>query len=241
MTNTDIDRAKRRIREQVWDVLEREHAAPPGVHGRIPAFFGAEAAADRLAQLSEWKAARIIKAVPDTAQLPVRARALSEGKLVYMAVPKLADELPFYVLDPATLTVPPAKAASRHVAATVAKKVAVNDMQPVDLVICGSVAVNRAGVRLGKGAGYSDIEVALLQEANLIGPATAIVTTVHALQVVDDDLPETEHDFSVDLIVTPDEVLTCGPPRRPEGLYWEHLDKQKIAAIPVLAARDSCR
>jgi NAD(P)-dependent dehydrogenase (short-subunit alcohol dehydrogenase family) len=36
-------------------------------------------------------------------------------------------------------------------------------MRPVNLVVCGSVAVNRRGVRLGKGAGYSDIEVALLQ------------------------------------------------------------------------------
>jgi 5-formyltetrahydrofolate cyclo-ligase len=154
-----------------------------------------------------------------------------------MAVPKLAEELPFYLLDPETLTVPPAEAASSKVAATVAHKVAVDEMQPVDLIICGSVAVNRQGVRLGKGAGYSDIEVALLQEAGLIGPETMIVTTVHSLQVVDEELPETEHDFSVDLIVTPDEVIECSPPRRPTGLVWEHLGEEKIAAIPVLAAR----
>jgi 5-formyltetrahydrofolate cyclo-ligase len=110
-------------------------------------------------------------------------------------------------------------------------------MRPVDLIVCGSVAVNRRGVRLGKGAGYSDIEVALLQEAGLIGPETTIVTTVHSLQVVDDELPETDHDFSVDLIVTPDEVIRCADPRRPEGLVWKHLSDEKIAAIPVLSAR----
>jgi hypothetical protein len=66
------------------------------------------------------------------------------------------------------------------------------------------------------------------------------VTTVHHLQVVDEALPETEHDFSVDLIVTPGEVIECGPPRRPGGLYWEHLTEDKIAAIPVLAA-GSCQ
>jgi 5-formyltetrahydrofolate cyclo-ligase len=109
------------------------------------------------------------------------------------------------------------------------------------LVICGSVAVNRAGARLGKGAGYSDIEVALLQEAGLIGPNTTIVTTVHPLQVVDTDLPETAHDFSVDLIVTTSEVITCGPARRPPGIIWEHLSPEKIAAIPPLAARDPGR
>jgi hypothetical protein len=63
---------------------------------------------------------------------------------------------------------------------------------------------------------------------------TVIVTTVDPVQVVDDSLPETEHDFSVDLIVTPDEVIECGPPRRPSVLYWDHLTEDKIAPIPVL-------
>ncbi|MGH3765085.1 MAG: 5-formyltetrahydrofolate cyclo-ligase [Pseudonocardiaceae bacterium] len=231
------DEAKQLIRERIWILLEERHAVAPGVHGRIPAFHGADEAADRLANLPAWQSAHIIKAVPDKAQLPVRVRALLAGKLVYMAVPMLADEFPFYLLDPQDLTVSPAKAAAKEVAARYARKVSVTDMRPVDLVICGSVAVNRDGVRLGKGAGYSDIEMALLQEAGLIGSATTIVTTVHNLQVVDESLPETEHDFSVDLIITPEEVIQCGPPRRPRGLVWAHLSPEKIAAIPVLAAR----
>lgn len=237
MTSVDKDQAKHPIRERIWALLEQEGVVPPGVHGRIPAFDGAEAAASRLAALPPWQASRVLKAVPDKAQLPVRARALSDGKLVYMAVPKLAEKLPFYLLDPTALTVPPAEAASSTVAAKVARRVGVEDLQPVDLIVCGSVAVNRRGVRLGKGAGYSDIEVALLQEVGLIGPETTIVTTVHSMQVVDEELPETDHDFSVDLIVTPDEVIECSPRRRPPGLIWEHLDEAKIAAIPVLAAR----
>lgn len=239
MPGSGLNRAKQEARERMWALLERERAAPLGVRGHIPAFVGAETAADRLTMLPAWHAARVVKAVPDKAQLPVRARALSEGKLVYMAVPKLAEELPFYLLDPATLPVPAADAASRHVASTIARRVAVGEMQPVDLIVCGSVAVNRDGTRLGKGAGYSDIEVALLQEAGLISPETAIVTTVHALQVVDGPLPETEHDFTVDVIVTPDEIITCAPSRRPQGLYWEHLSTEVIASIPVLAARAS--
>lgn len=232
-----IDEAKQALRTQVWDLLEREHAVDRGVHGHIPAFTGAGAAATRLAGLPVWRAAQVIKAVPDRAQQPVRERALRDGKLLYMAVPMLADDRPFYVLDPGSLTVPPQVAASREGAARAAPKIAVDQMRPVDMVVCGSVAVNRDGARLGKGAGYSDIEVALLQEAGLIGPRTLIVTTVHPLQVVDEAIPETEHDFSVDLIVTAGEVIECGPPRRPHGLYWEHLTPAKIAAIPVLASR----
>lgn len=234
---SEVDWAKQAVRERMWTLLEREQAVPPGVHGRIPSFFGAKAAADRLAELPEWQTAGVVKAVPDTAQEPVRARALGEGKLLYMAVPKLAEPLPFYLLDPATLPVPPEEAASKNVAARIARQVGVDEMRPVDLIVCGSVAVNRRGVRLGKGAGYSDIEVALLQEAGLIGPATTIVTTVHSLQVVDDELPETEHDFSVDVIVTPEDVIRCANARRPRGLVWDDLSAEKIAAIPVLAAR----
>ena len=241
MARLDVDEAKQMARKRIWARLAAEAAAPTGVYGRIPAFFGAEAAADRLAMLPVWQAARTIKAVPDKAQLPVRARALSEGKLVYMAVPRLADPLPFFLLDPASLTVPPEEAASSHVAETVARKVDVDTMQPVDLIICGSVAVDRRGVRLGKGAGYSDIELALLQEAGLMRAETKIVTTVHPLQVVDESLPETGHDFGVDLIVTPDEVIACESPRRPSGLVWEDLDPEKIAGIPVLARRAAQR
>jgi 5-formyltetrahydrofolate cyclo-ligase len=233
---TDVDQAKNAARERMWSLLEREHAAPPGVHGRIPSFFGADEAAARLAELPEWKAASVVKAVPDAAQEPARARALREGKLLYMAVPKLAQPKPFYLLDPATLPVTPEQAAPKNAASEIGRQVGVDEMRPVDLIVCGSVAVNRRGVRLGKGAGYSDIEVALLQEAGLIGPETTIVTTVHTLQVVDDDLAETEHDFSVDVIVTPDEMIRCGNRRRPRGLLWDDLTTEKIAAIPVLAA-----
>ncbi len=232
----NVDQQKQAVRERIWDLLEREQAAPAGVHGRIPNFVGADRAADRLAGLPQWQSARVVKAVPDTAQAPVRARALEQGKSLYMAVPKLAAPKPFYYLDPRTLTVPAAEAANKNTAAQIARQVDVSEMRSVDLIVCGSVAVNRRGVRLGKGAGYSDIEVALLQEAALIGPATTIVTTVHNLQVVDEELPETDHDFRVDVIVTPDEVIHCEPPRRPRGLLWEELSDEQIRAIPALAA-----
>ncbi len=237
----DIDQAKQAIRTRVWDLLVAEHAVGPGVHGYIPAFTGAGVTADRLARLLEWRAAQVVKAAPDRAQQPVRERALRDGKLLYVAVPKLAAESPFFVLDPAGLTAAPAEAASREHAARHARKVGVEEMRRVDLVVVGSVAVNRRGTRLGKGAGYSDIEVALLQEAGRIGPSTVIVTTVHPLQVIDEPIPETEHDFSVDLIVTPGEVIACEPQRRPTGLYWNNLTPAKIAAIPVLAARAAAR
>ncbi|MER7010267.1 5-formyltetrahydrofolate cyclo-ligase [Saccharopolyspora sp. NPDC000359] len=236
MTRTEVDVRKDTIRNQVWDLLESHSAldGPGSAHGRIPNFIGADVAAARLAELQVWQDAAVVKAVPDKAQLPVRARALRAGKLVYMAVPKLAQPQPFYLLDPAELVVAPEEAASSCIAASIARNIGLGELRPVDLIVCGSVAVNRDGVRLGKGAGYADIEVALLAQAGLIGPGTTIVTTVHSLQVVDDDIPETRHDFSVDLILTPDEVITCSPPRRPAGLDWDGLSADQVAAMPAL-------
>jgi 5-formyltetrahydrofolate cyclo-ligase len=228
---------KQRIREQVWAALECHRVVEPGVAGHIPAFAGADAAAARLAELPAWQAASTVKANPDRAQLPVRAMALAAGKTVYMAIPNLASIQPFYLLDPATLPMQPAQAAVHQAAATFAPTVPPSDMPPIDLVICGSVAVNRFGTRIGKGAGYSDTELALLAEKGLIGPHTTIVTTVHPLQVVDGELPEAEHDFRVDFVVTPDEIISCPPSARPPGLLWNNLSAGKIASIPFLASR----
>jgi 5-formyltetrahydrofolate cyclo-ligase len=61
------------------------------------------------------------------------------------------------------------------------------------------------------------------------------VTTVHPLQVLDEELPETEHDFRVDYIVTPEKVVCVGRKRRPPGIIWDHLSGERIAAVPVLA------
>ncbi|MGW4443847.1 5-formyltetrahydrofolate cyclo-ligase [Streptomyces sp. NPDC004682] len=238
----EVDRAKQQVREHIWNVLDAAGAAhDASTHGRIPNFVGSEDAATRLGSLPAWQRARVIKSVPDKAQLAVRALALTEGRTVFMAVPKLADPHPFYLLDPAALTVPPAEAASSRIAAAIAPKVGVDALRPVDLVVLGSVVVNRAGVRIGKGAGYSDLEFAFLTEAGLIGEDTLVVTTVHELQVLDEELPTTTHDVGVDFIVTPQETIACPSAYRPSGLVWEHLSPRKIASIPALATLAAAR
>lgn len=226
---------KQAIRERVWRLLETKRAARfPGARGRIPNFIGAERAAKRLGSTDEWKQARVVKCNPDAPQLPVRARALHEGKLLYMAVPKLAERRPFIELDPARLRVSPRSAASIKGAATHGRAVPVSDMRHIDLIVCGTVAVNRKGVRVGKGGGYSDLEFALLAEEGLTDVDTVIGTSVHDLQLLEEELPETEHDFRVDLVVTPDQIVRPRTRKRPSGILWAHLDEEKIASIPVL-------
>jgi 5-formyltetrahydrofolate cyclo-ligase len=234
----ESSRAKQRIRERVWQQIDADPAVrtPRPAAGRIPGFVGAEAAAERLAALPPWRAARVLKMNPDTPQRPVRRRALESGKLLYMAVPRLASEQPFLALQQSALPgdLDPEQVVSIEGAARFGRPLRVEQLQPVELIVCGSVAVNASGVRIGKGAGYADLELALLSELGLVSEQTLIATTVHDLQVLDEALPETDHDFRLDLIVTPTCVLFCPRVQRPRGLIWEQLSAEQQAAIPAL-------
>jgi 5-formyltetrahydrofolate cyclo-ligase len=229
---------KAALREQVWQAMSVKGIArfPAPAH-RIPNFVGAEAAAERLAATEEWQRAQTVKSNPDSPQLPVRVRALQDGKLLYMAVPRLAEADPFFVLDPEHLADPPRKAASIKGAARSARTVGLDAMEPVDLVVTGCVAVGEDGARLGKGGGFSDLEFALAGAAGLVGPRTIVATTVHDVQVQPAGaIPTTAHDITVDLVVTPTAVIrTARPRRRVPELDWGELSDEKIAAIPLLA------
>jgi 5-formyltetrahydrofolate cyclo-ligase len=233
--------AKAALRDEVWSAMRAARVARfPGAAGRIPNFTGAEAAAGRLRATAQWEGARTLKANPDSAQLPVRQRALEDGKTVYMAVPRLAGPEPFFALDPDHLSEPPRKAASISGAARSARRIALAELSPVDLVVMGSVAAGEDGARLGKGGGFADLEFALATAAGLIGPATVCVTTVHDLQLRPaGTIPMTGHDVPVDLVVTPGRVIDCRGRRGPRphaGIIWDDLTQEKIAAIPLLAA-----
>jgi 5-formyltetrahydrofolate cyclo-ligase len=170
----------------------------------------------------------------------VRQRALEDGKTVYMAVPRLAGPEPFFALDPAHLREPPRKAASISGATRSARRVRLDGLSPVDLVVMGCVAAGEDGARLGKGGGFADLEFALATAAGLIGPHTVCVTTVHELQVcAAGTIPLTSHDVWLDFIVTPDRVIDCRQdgPRPAASIDWDDLTEEKIAAIPLLAAQ----
>jgi 5-formyltetrahydrofolate cyclo-ligase len=229
---------KEALRTRVWALLERRGVGrfPLPLTGRIPNFAGATEAADRLAGLPEWRAARRLKCNPDAPQRAVRLRALREGKDVYVAVPRLAAARCFLHLDPRRLGDRLTGAATIAGAATLGVPIAPHQLPRIDLVVAGSVAVNRKGARLGKGGGYSDLEFALASELGAVDAHTTVVTTVHDLQVLSDGIPMTPHDVPIDLVVTPTRVIPCRRTfTRPERIEWHELTPEQIAAMPALA------
>jgi 5-formyltetrahydrofolate cyclo-ligase len=226
---------KQAIRERIWQMLEeRRVAAFPGARGRIPNFVGASAAADRLAGTEEWRSANTLKCNPDAPQRYVRLRALREGKVIYMAVPRLREERCFWELDPRRLRDVRA-AASIGGAAKMGRPVDPRDLPHIDLVVAGSVAVAPDGARIGKGGGYSDLEYAIGRALGRIDDRTRVATTVHELQIVRGTLPETKHDFRLDLIVTPERILRPRRSRRqPMGIVEADLTDEVRENVPAL-------
>lgn len=144
MIGPEVDQAKQAARERVWTLLDDAGVSPPpGAHGRIPNVVGADQAAQRLSQVDEWHRSRVIKANPDRAPHPIRVHALRDGKLLYMAVPKLATAKLFYLLDPTAITEPFEMVTTGEGAAKHAPTIDVEHMRHVDLiVVAGSAAVN---------------------------------------------------------------------------------------------------
>jgi 5-formyltetrahydrofolate cyclo-ligase len=230
---------KAEIRDKIWATIEQAGVGRfPGVAGRVPNFAGAADAAQQLRELAVWRRALVIKINPDAPQLPIRRLALAEGKILYLAVPRLRTERCFIEIDPQRLGPRAAFAATIAGACRWGRPIAPGDMRPIDLVVTGAVAVARDGARVGKGGGYSDLEYGLLRDEGKVRESTPVVTTVHPVQIVGDRLPMLPHDLPVDFLVTPTEVIATRPAHpRPRGLYWDLLRPIRINAIPALRKR----
>lgn len=192
---------KQVLREKIWSEMERSRIAvfPLPCRGRIPNFIGAEAAAEKLRRLEEWKKAKVILVNPDSPQRKVRENALKDGKILIMASPRLKKG--FILVNPADVK------GKEHFASTIKGAfkcgVEVCDFPKPDLIVQGSVAVDMHGHRLGKGRGYGDTEIKTLKRMFGVVP---IVATVHDIQVVE-DVPFEEKDEKVSMIVTPTRVI----------------------------------
>jgi len=235
LVTSDMGLEKQRIREGVWRSLEEEGVSrfPRPVFGRIPNFQGAERAARRLATTGEFLRSQVVKVNPDAPQSPVRRLILEAGKSLIMPTPRLREG--FLLLDPKRI--PRSlyrKASTIRGAFQLGVPLSLEDLPPVDLIVCGSVAVTAGGLRIGKGGGYSELEYAILREVGVIEEETPIATTVHDLQIVA-EAPREEFDFTLDIIATPTQLLRAvGPRFRPEGVIWDRISEERLRKIPLL-------
>ena len=231
--------SKDTVRDDVWNALVDTGVNIGPSHSRIPNFAGADLAALNLSRVPAWQAARIVKCNPDPPRIPVRLRALYEGKIVYAPVPELTEGLPFVRLDPALLD---SAGVSFEVAATsqgfqqYGVHVEFEEMEVLDFVVVGCVAVTREGGRTGKGGGFADLELGIFRELGKIRPDTQIATTVHSSQVVEDErVVMVAHDSALHWIATEQELIetkTAFP--QPTGVAWDVVQPDQYRDIPFL-------
>jgi 5-formyltetrahydrofolate cyclo-ligase len=231
--------AKTPARRRVWESLVQEGVNVGPAFDRIPNFVGADAAAKRLSELAAWRRARVVKCNPDPPQIPLRLRALYDGKLLFSPVPYLTKGFPYLRIDPEKLV---AQGVDFETAATSqgflahGEPVGFEDMPKLDFCVVGCVAVTRAGGRTGKGAGFADLEQGIFRELGLVDETTPIATTVHSLQLVEPDAVVMEsHDTALHYIATEAELIeTRASHPQPRGVDWSKVRPDQFADIPFL-------
>lgn len=231
--------AKTVIRNRVWERLVAAGVNVGPTFDRIPNFVGADVAAKRLSELDAWKRAKVVKCNPDPPQIPVRLRALYDGKLLFSPVPYLTKGHPYLRIDPDKLA---AKGVDFETAATAqgfqqyGEPVGFEDMPKLDFCVVGSVAVTRRGGRTGKGAGFADLEQGVFRELGLVDDTTPLATTVHSTQLVADaEVVIESHDSALNFIATELELIetrTAHP--QPAGVDWNKVRPDQFEDIPFL-------
>ncbi|UTB32508.1 MAG: 5-formyltetrahydrofolate cyclo-ligase [Methanobacterium sp. ERen5] len=186
----------------MYNKLIKNQISTPHYIGRIPDFKGSEKAAAKLSSTKEWKTSTTIFSSPDTAQKKVRENALLDGKILIMVTPKIKNG--YLKLESQYLKGHEREVSEIEGAFKYGEKI--EQLPRVDLVVEGSVAVDKTGGRLGKGGGYGDREIEFLKRTGSINPNTPIVSTVHNLQIVE-NVPTEEHDQKINMIVTPEKIL----------------------------------
>jgi 5-formyltetrahydrofolate cyclo-ligase len=233
--------AKDSVRADVWRGLIDIGVNVGPTFDHIPNFVGADMAAKRLSELDAWKRARVVKCNPDPPQIPLRLRALYDGKLLFAPVPYLTKGFPYLRIDPDKLA---AKGVDFETAATAqgfmthGEPIAFEDMPELDFCVVGCVAVTRRGGRTGKGAGFADLEQGIFRELGKVTDKTPIATCVHSAQVVAEHRVIMEaHDSALNFIATELELIdTQTPYPQPAGVAWEKIRPDQFADIPFLNA-----
>ena len=230
----NIPMEKQEIREEVWGrMIQTGFYGDP--HGRIPPFPGQNKAAEILRRTTPYKESSTVMVPPDRPQLQVRINVLQDRKRLIMASPGLRDGF-FEVRGNGILPPRWGKAVSSTGVTRYGRRLAttVGEIGEVDLLVTGAVAVSLRGDRIGKGTGYFDLEYMILREIGSVREEVHVVTIVDDLQVFP-DLPWSEKDVSIDLILTPTRSISIPHRRpRPKGIDWTSLNRRQMRGVRPL-------
>jgi 5-formyltetrahydrofolate cyclo-ligase len=230
-----------RLRRIVWDRLV-EVAVPDSrfdldFSSFIPDYAGSDRCTEGIIGLEEYRASNLIVVMPDNNLESFRAQALADHKRLLVCTYAMARG--FVLLEGSRIP-----ASKRALAATLdgmerfgpsLSFSELTSLPSADMLVTGAAAISTEGVHFGKGHGYLDIEWGLLRELGLVDQDTPVVGSVHDCQLVTERVPHAPYDVTVDVIVTPHEVMRCSPLPKPPGIFWDRLPGEFARTRPYFA------
>jgi 5-formyltetrahydrofolate cyclo-ligase len=234
--------SKEAIRQRVW--LDLQHVARPDsrFHWNFAEFItdyeGSEQGAERIRALSAWQESDLMFITPDNNLEVLRRKAMEDGKRFVMSTYGIARG--FLYMDPARI---PAEqygwASTLDGMDRFAQPVTLADLPALgkfNLLVTGASAISTRGIRFGKGHGYFDLEWAMFSETDCITANPIVVCAGHDCQIVESDLPGSEFDTRVDLIVTPTRTIPVPSElgHQPGRIVWNRLEPGMVERIPPL-------
>lgn len=204
----------------------------------IPGFATAADAVDRLVENETFKRAARLFITPDNGLAPLREAAIRMGKTVIM--PTYGLRRGFVQIDGEKIDPSLAKYASwLDGLDTFSKPVSLDELRnapAIDLIVTAASAISAAGQRFGMGSQYLDLEYPLLAAVGSVDGKTPIFAIAHEAQYWPQVLSEMPTDVCVDLIFTPDRVLTVTKlGERPTKIRWD-LVNGKLPDEPYFAS-----
>jgi 5-formyltetrahydrofolate cyclo-ligase len=203
----------------------------------VPDFAGSTEARSRLRGHAAMEDARIVFVAPDNSLTGLVEDLLADG--VRVLIPTYGMRRGMVLLEPDRIA-----ASDRAFAATLdglerfgraLDLDALRRLDRVDALVTGGIAFTLAGVHVGSGSAYLDLEWGVLATLGLVDVRTPVLGLAHDEQLVDIPLAHKPLDVTVDAIATPTRVVaTTGERSRPAGISSALLSSAQIDEIAYL-------
>jgi len=232
---------KSEARQQVWEELIKVAKPDSRFHLNfneyIPDFIGSKEATDNLTSMSCYKNAEVVFITPDICLEGLRTQAIYDGKTQIVSTYGIrrgfVELVPSDVqpgLEPYVVLLDMIEAVGKNITLEQLK-----NRYKLDLIVTGASAVNKKGVRFGKGHGFFDLEWAMFYMLGIVDENTPVVAFVHDCQLIDLALDVSPYDTLCDYIVTPSRIIEIADPLKPtSGVIWEMLEDTMMDEIPPL-------
>lgn len=233
---------KAAIRSRVWSELRKVAVPDSRFHFDFSSFIadfeGSRAANDALLAQPCFGTCSCVFIAPDNCLEYLREQTLGAG--IKILITTYGIRRGFWLLDPAEID--PALfryAATLDGMERVGRPVSLEDIVKlnleVGLMVTGTGAINKKGIRFGKGHGFFDLEWGMLFSIGVVGLGTTTVAVVHDCQVLEEELVPEQFDTAADLVITPTRLIRASMVTKPDcGIIWDRLATGMLDDIPPL-------